>query len=102
MPEGVNCLGSTQSLQCTNLPLSSCCCILFAASGCNSASHPLSILSFLALYTAKLSHLDCFHASILSSAYLSDYQSCLCPAFLLERARQLQGWLLIINGLLSD
>jgi len=83
----------------TSLLLSSCCSLLFAASVCHSASHPLSILSFLALYTATLSRLD--SVSIPPSFHLPICLStCMCPAFVLQRARQRQGCLLIIIGLI--
>src|SRR6218665_115257 len=62
------------STKLIRLPLSYGGSLQFAASGCHSASHLLSILSFLALYTAKLSQLRLrFHTSILSPAYLYVY-----------------------------
>jgi len=49
MPEGVNSLCPPHSLQVyPSLPVA--CSVLFAAFVCHSAYHPLSTLSFLALY----------------------------------------------------
>src|SRR6218665_1711768 len=66
------------STKLTSLSLFSCCSLLFAASVCHSASHPLRVLSLLGLYSIHcqaVSLMLCFNSSILSSAYLPAYLS---------------------------
>jgi len=92
MPEGVNSLVSPQTLQCTSLypslPVALSYLLPLAVTPHLIRSASFLGLSFLALYTAMLSHLDSvymppsFHPPICLT-------TCLCPASLLKRARQL-------------